>query len=98
VRTSHTAWWVVGLGRPDGAMGIGNGGQVQIERGGTVATGRVGQIKGDGARVGGQRVGLVLLALRVEHRKGRCENAPCAFGAPSVAVGSGLISKTRLQL
>jgi hypothetical protein len=51
-------------------MGVGDGGQVQIEGRGAVAARGVGQVEGDGARVGGQGAGLLLRAPGLEQRKG----------------------------
>jgi hypothetical protein len=78
-------------------MGVRDCRQVQIERGGSVAVGGVGQVEGDGARVGRQWAGGVLPAPGFEERKGRLVNAPGVFGAPRVTVGASLVAEARLQ-
>ena len=80
-----------------GPMDVGDGRQVQVEGGGAVAVGHIGQVEGDGARVGGQGAGLVLLAPGLEHREGGLVDAPRALGATRLAVRAGLLAEARLQ-
>ena len=92
-------------GQACGAMGVGDGGQVQIKGRRAGAARGVGQVEGDRARIGGQRAGLLLLAPGSEQGEGRlgysrdrdtCKSRPqgqalavCCTDAPSS--GNGVI-------